>query len=163
MINNSDLELWRKAAQACGKCLELDRAMLARLGPLDEDKGRDPENYVAPALWEQFIAARNDLVDFTASSIHVLTASAKTPRAMGPDGRTAEDEKNFAEQSELENRLVNSLKEMVELESKLTDYLSENLDVLKETLDGLNKNQTLFSRYAQNAPKPEPGYLNAEL
>ncbi|MDR2302761.1 MAG: hypothetical protein LBF38_12065 [Deltaproteobacteria bacterium] len=162
MKTNRDLELWRKTARICEECLELDRAMLAKLGPLDRDRKADPDNYVDPGLWEQFISARNDLVDFTTSSINVLTASAKAALGTNSDGRAKQNEKEFAEQSELENRLVTSLKEMVELENKLTNYLSENLNVLKETIDGLNKNQTLFIHYSKKYNKPDPGYVNAD-
>ncbi|MDR2388130.1 MAG: hypothetical protein LBE80_11200 [Deltaproteobacteria bacterium] len=162
MTKKNDLELWRKTARICDECLELDRAMLAKLGPLDQDKKADPENYLDPKLWEQFISARNDLVDFTTSSIQVLTASAKASARTDSAGLSKLDEKDFAEQSELENRLVTSLKEMVELENKLTNYLSENLNLLKETIDGLNKNQTLFIHYSKKFNKPEPGYLNVE-
>lgn len=137
--------------------------MLAKLGPLGIDRGHDPENYVDPALWEHFIAARKDLVEFTASSIRVLTTAGKSHPPAGLGRRTEEDESFFAEQSELENRLVTSLKEMVELEVKLTNYLSENLSVLKDTIDGLNKNQTLFTHYANKFNKPEPGYVNSDI
>jgi hypothetical protein len=136
--------------------------MLAKLGPLDEDRGRNAENYVDPRLWEQFIAARKDLVDFTTSSIDVLTVSPARNLQAGSADRTGGDELMFAEQSELENRLMSSLKEMVELEYKLAGYLSENLSVLRETIDGLNKNQLLFSHYAKKYNKPDPGYLNSE-
>jgi hypothetical protein len=162
MSPNDDLELWRKTVETCRECLALDQDMLARLGPLGHDKAGDPENYVDPSLWEQFIAARNDLVDFTVSSIHVLTVPAMKSQEAKSESRTDEDEKSFAERTELENRLVTSLKEMVDLESKLTSYLSENLNVLKETIDSLNKNQTVFSQYAKNRNKPEPGYFNSE-
>jgi hypothetical protein len=166
MNQNNDLALLRKTVVICSECLELDRSMLSKLGPLDDDRGRDPDNYVDPGLWEQFINARKELVDFTTSSIDVLNSGQKNNpnnNEPGLDQRTEEDEKNFAEQSELEYRLMTSLKEMVDLENKLANYLTENLSVLKETIDGLNKNQLLFTCYAKNHNKPDPGYLNSEV
>jgi hypothetical protein len=158
MNRNNDLELWRKTEAVCRECLKLDREMLASLGPMDQERERDPENYVDPGLWEQFIAARQDLVDFTTSSIDILASKGRnTALSEGADRKTA------TEQGELETRLINSLREMVELEFKLTNYLSENLDVLKETIDGLNKNQVIFSHYAKMATKPDPGYLNSDI
>jgi hypothetical protein len=158
-----DLALWRKTVEICQECLEMDRRMLARIGPPEEDRGRDAENYLDPRLWEQFIEARQDLVEFTTSSIHVLSSGAGEKLPAGTGGRTAEDERDFAEMSELENRLVTSLKEMVELETRLADYLTENLSVLRETIDGLARNQVLFTQYAKKYNKPEPGYLSSDV
>ncbi|MDR1677048.1 MAG: hypothetical protein LBS44_01495 [Deltaproteobacteria bacterium] len=163
MSQKNDLLLWRKTADICRECLDLDRAMLAKLGRLDLDRGRDAENYVDPALWEHFIAARQDLVDFTTSSIGVLTTNVSYQKPVDGNKRSEEDDKNFVEQSELENRLMTSLKEMLDLENKLANYLNENLSVLRETIDGLSKNQVLFSAYAKKYNKPDPGYLNSDI
>jgi hypothetical protein len=156
-----DLALWRKTVEICHRCLELDREMLAKLGP-DDFGSRDAEEYLDPKIWEQFIEAREDLVDFTTSSISVLTRGERKPPPPSPEDETDEARRGMVEQAELEKRLVKSLKEMVELEAHLAKYLNENLSVLKETIDGLSKNQVLFTSYAKSAPRSHVHLLNTE-
>jgi hypothetical protein len=161
LAKNRDLALWRKTVEICQRCLELDRDMLARLGP-PSIAPKDVEDYLDPKVWEQFIEAREDLVEFTTSSIHVLTAEAR--RKVNPGNKKEKEEvkEAFAEQTELEARIMKSLKEMVDLEDRLASYLTENLSVLRETIDGLTKNQMLFTNYSRRCPKPEPGFLSSE-
>jgi hypothetical protein len=145
---NRDLALWRKTVEICQRCLDLDREMLAKIGP-GELSPKDVEDYLDPKIWEQFIEAREDLVEFTTSSIHVLTVDGQKKVAPPPD-KIAAVKDDFVEQSELESRIIKSLKEMVELEASLAKYLNENLSVLRETIDGLSKNQLLFTKYSKN-------------
>jgi hypothetical protein len=157
--NKGDSALWRKIVEACEKCLELDRDMVAKIEIASEGP-RDVEEYLDPALWEQFIAARQDLCDFTTSSIELLTRKApqKNKKPDNPNNLTVID----GQQAESEKRLFKSISEMLELEEKLTSYLNENLTVLKGTIDELTKNQTIFSQYSRNYSKPDPGYVSSQ-
>jgi hypothetical protein len=149
--------LWARVSEAVAKCLELDRRMLDRV-EANRDGERapdDPDGFIAPAVWERYVAARRDLVDFTTASIAILAGGRPSiaEAEPGPEGQVAD---------EMEERLVGSLDELAELEEKLAAYLADNLQVLGNAIEELTRNQTVFTRYAQTAPKPEPGYLNSQ-
>jgi hypothetical protein len=143
--------VWRRVMESAEKCLEMDRGMLERVEASKRGGAppADPDEYLDPSLWENFVEARRELIDFTSSSIEVLT---RDPQ--GEPARPSEEE--------VERRLIGSLTEMAELEEKLAAYLSQNLDVLAAAIGELTRNQTLFSRYAKSAAKPEPGYLSSQ-
>jgi hypothetical protein len=151
---------------AAEQCLELDRRMAGRAEfakPIPD--ARPPaeavDDYLPPSVWEHYVEARRELVDFTTASIEVL---ARDRPAGGQAGGPAPDEQEEAERerSDIERRLVNSLTEMVELESRLAAYLTENLEALDRTIDGLTRNQTLFTKYARRATKPDPCQISSQ-
>jgi hypothetical protein len=141
---------------AAKKCLELDRAMLERVQASrgGELHPKDPDDYLDPALWDHYVEARRDLVDFTTSNIEVLVKS----RSGGPQGSSRPEA-----DSDIEKRLVSSLSEMAMLEEKLAAYLTENLEVLRKAVTDLTRNQTLFTKYAKAGAKPEPERLSSQL
>jgi hypothetical protein len=122
--------------------------MVAKIENYPSEGPKNAEEYLDPALWEQFVEARRDLCDFTTSTIKLLTFNGSKP---------IDDE-----QTESEQRLLNSINEMLEMEKKLTSYLSENLSVLKGTIDELTKNQVIFSQYSKHLAKPDPGYISSQ-
>jgi hypothetical protein len=137
------------------RCLELDRAMAEKidLSKAGGSSQRDPDEYLDPALWEHYVSARKDLVDFTTSNIEVL---ARSKPKNGKAEQTAEGG------DDIENRLLSSLSEMADLERRLAAYLTENLEVLRRTLTALTRNQTLFTKYAKAIPKPEAERLDSK-
>jgi hypothetical protein len=188
-LPSGSLVLWQKTAEACERCLTLDRQMA---GKVTKNHGHalgrlEVEEYLDPALWEHYVQARRDLFDFTVTGIEVLTQSGSdqkkldksnsdhdptevnpasghkaTPKAAhGEAHEEAHDEAHEA--AEIEKRLMSSLSEMLALEEKLTGYLAENLEVLKQTIEDLTKNQPLFSKYSRQNAKPDPGYLSSQI
>jgi hypothetical protein len=148
--DHGERALWGRVMGAADKCLDMDRRMLERI-EFTKDGGlppKDVDGYLDPALWEHYVQARRDLVDFTTSSIKVLTRD--RPKAAAEAG------------SDIETRLMRSLSEMAALEEKFAAYLTENLEVLGTAITELTRNQTIFTKYAKTAAKPEPGYLSSQ-
>jgi hypothetical protein len=140
--NNSDRSLWQKTLRACQECLEMDRKFMKEL---DRKKEADNQEGLEPVLWENFIEARRDLMNFTSESINIL----------------ARDQESQNSNSDIKDRLITSLDEMMSLEEKLAAYLSENLDLLKETIEDLTKNQAIFSSYGRQGAKSCPDIISS--
>lgn len=150
----ADSALRRKIMAATEKCLDMDRRMIDRVEASQgfDPASRDPDDFLDPAVWEHYVEARQDLVDFTTSSIQVLARNRS--RSNGADLPS--------EESDIERRLVSSLSEMAALEERLAAYLTENLEVLRMAVADLTRNQTLFSKYSKTGAKPEPGHLDSQ-
>ncbi|MDR3204377.1 MAG: hypothetical protein LBV23_06500 [Deltaproteobacteria bacterium] len=159
--NEGDLFLWSKIMEASQKCLDLDREIFLKIKSFEDGQAKEVDDFVDPALWENYIEARRELFDYATNNIKVLTRDRRAPRkASRREGDKVEaDQKR---QKEIESRIVNSLKEMLLLEEKLTNYLSDNLSVIKETIEELSKNQPIFTKYSRGATKPQPGYLSSQ-
>ncbi|MDR2405430.1 MAG: hypothetical protein LBE27_03565 [Deltaproteobacteria bacterium] len=137
--NNSDKAFLMKTLELSKDCLDLDRHFLGDL----EKKAASGDDPLDPSLWENFIEARRNLVDFTTSNLNML----------------AQDRESQNRHKDVMSRLESTLGEVVKLEEKLTRFLSENLGVLKETIDGISKNQAIFSAYGRGNGKPRPEAL----
>jgi hypothetical protein len=135
----SEKAFWNKTLEVSEDCLELDRRFLGTLEKKTESGG-DP---LDPLLWENFIEARRNLVEFTTENLNLL----------------AQDKQSQARNKDVMNRLETTLGEVMQLEEKLTSFLSENLAALKDTIDGITKNQAIFSAYGRNSHKPRPEAL----
>jgi hypothetical protein len=137
--NEREKAFWGKILELSEECLSMDRRFL---GTLDRKtaKGDDP---LDPGLWENFIEARRSLVDYTTSSLNVISR----------------DKEAVARNKDIKDRLVDTLDEVMLLEEKLSAFLSENLTVLKETIDDISKNQAVFTSYARVKGKPRPEAL----
>jgi hypothetical protein len=159
------LALWEKTMEACDKCLALDRAMANKIA--DSQKipfeHRDVDEYLDPSLWEHYVEARRDLFDFTTSGIEVITKTRQAEKAAQSQMEPGQKDSSQDVDPDIERRLISSLSEMLELEAKLTNYLEENLNVLQQTIEDLIRNQTLFTKYASQNTKPEPGYLSSQI
>jgi hypothetical protein len=130
--------------------LAIDRRFVQELDQrLQKDPAPDP---LDPALWENFIAVRRDIFDYTALNLRVLAKDQKDPERL--DALSLEE-------SQIKEELLTSLTEMAALEEKLTSYLADNLTLLKETIDDLAKGQTLFSGYASLETQPNPTRLDS--
>jgi hypothetical protein len=161
-----DRALWRRTAEVCEQCLGIDRAMAEKIA--GRPAGRDVDEYLDPALWEHFVEARRDLVDFAVDSVAMLArrkaqdpADGRPTGAMSSGEALSEMAPTDPEQAEIEKRLLNSMTEMLALEERLTGYLTQNLEILRTTIDELSKNQVVFSQYARQTGRPEPGYLSS--
>jgi hypothetical protein len=131
---------WANTLEISEECLELDRDFLARIEGRGGPGGADPLN---PELWESFIKARKNLVDYTTENLAIL-AQDKESQARNPDVMT---------------RLESTLGEVMLLEERLTSFLRDNLGILRDTIDGISKNQAIFSAYGRSLPKQIPGSL----
>jgi hypothetical protein len=139
---------------AAEKCLEMDRRMVERVeaSAAGSGKASDPDDFLDPALWEHYVEARRELVDFTTSSVRSLARSRS--HETGTERPARED-------SDIERRLMSSLTEMADLEERLASYLTKNLEVLRRTVTDLTRNQVLFSKYAKTGARPEPDHLSS--
>jgi hypothetical protein len=141
-INTNNKHLWQEALKACDECLRLDKDFVSNLQRKINLENEDP---LDPVLWENFIKARQDLFEYTTQNLNVLSR-----------------EKNIHDEGKkIREHLITSLDEMLSLEERLTVYLSDNLTVLKEAINDISKNQTIFSFYARQTPKPEPDHLSS--
>jgi hypothetical protein len=128
-----------KTLELSEECLQTDRNFVASLEKREKE-GADP---LEPRLWENFISARQSLVDFTTSNLNLL----------------ARDRAALETHKDITTRLETTLGEVMVLEEKLHTFLSEKLTVLKETIDEISKNQVLFTSYSKNNYKPLPEAL----
>jgi hypothetical protein len=132
----SEKAFWLKTLELSEERLDMDRRFM---GVLEKKKseGRDP---LDPLLWENFIEARKDLVDYTTSNLNVLSR----------------DKTAFSRNKDVKDRLETTLDEVMRLEEKLAAFLSRNLLVLKDTIEELNKNQAIFTAYSRHNHKSVP-------
>jgi hypothetical protein len=128
----SEKAFWDKTLAVSRKCLELDRGFI---GALQEKSGRG-DDALDPALWENFIEARRNLVEYTTQSLNVM----------------ARDRKSHARNKDVKDRLETTIGEIMRLEEKLAGFLSENLSALKKTIAHLTSNQAVFTSYTRSGP-----------
>ncbi|MDR0549391.1 MAG: hypothetical protein LBI10_08320 [Deltaproteobacteria bacterium] len=141
--------LLAETLDACRERLEMDRGFVAKLERQIAEPNLDP---LDPALWENFIAARRDLFDFTALNLNLLVKK----KASGKDLSLLDDQER-----QIHEDLLTSLSEIAALEEKLTTYLEKNLGVLKETIDKMAKGQAIFAGYAVLDAKPPAIHLDS--
>jgi predicted nuclease with TOPRIM domain len=134
--NDPEKAFWLKTLEVSEQCLDLDRRFLGTL-ERKTAQGHDP---LDPALWENFIEARRNLVEYTTENLNLL----------------ARDRKAIGRNRDIKDRLETTLGEVMQLEEKLTTFLSENLSVLKETIEDISRNQMIFTAYARHTHKPRP-------
>ncbi|MDR2351692.1 MAG: hypothetical protein LBF22_00785, partial [Deltaproteobacteria bacterium] len=119
--SDSEKAFFLKTLELSKECLDLDRNFLGTL----EKKSAQGGDPLDPLLWENFIEARRNLVDFTTGNLVLL----------------AKDRESHIRNKDVMDRLETTLGEVMQLEEKLTKFLSENLNALKDTIDGISKNQ----------------------
>jgi hypothetical protein len=137
--SESEKAFWLKTLELSLGCLDLDRRFLGTL----EKKTASGGDPLDPGLWENFIEARRNLVDYTTENLNLLS----------------KDKPSQARNKDVMNRLETTLGEVMQLEEKLAKFLSENLSVLKDTIDDISRNQAIFSAYGRTNPKPMPEAL----
>jgi hypothetical protein len=140
---SAEKALWLSTLKASRECLELDQGFLSGL----DRRSAEGADALEPSLWENFIEARRELVDYTTGNLNLL----------------ARDRKSQERNQDINDRLVTTLGEVMRLEEKLAVFLRDNLSALKDTIDGISKNQVIFSAYARNNHKSRRDVLETTL